>query len=243
MVGAQTLYKGLQIIEAVAKGQNSLKKICLTLNLTKSTAHRLVTVLIQEGYIRINGTEYILGARLIEYGARSLNSYPLRSAALAHLKELSAQTKDTVHLGIREHNEVIYIEKLASTRHLEMNSRVGFRMPLVKTGIGKALLLDANNDEISKIYIDTYGSHKGLSAFLEKMENYKKMNCTFDLEENEMSIRCVAAAIRDAGNNVIAAISVASISCYMDDKRMKELAPLVKLYANKISSEFGRYEP
>lgn len=65
------------------------------------------------------------------------------------------------------------------------------------------------------------------------MRGYADAGFAFDLEENEPTIRCVAAPVYDAGNHVVAAISVASTVIYMPDARMQELVPHVKECAKK----------
>ncbi|XBS70392.1 IclR family transcriptional regulator [Acerihabitans sp. KWT182] len=237
--GAQTLYKGLTLIDAVAGGNRSLKQICATVNLPRSTAHRLLTMLVQQKYLRQIANEYFLGPRLIEYGMRSLSEYPLRSAASPYLQELAQLTHDTVHLGIREEMEVFYIDKIAGSRAIEMNSRVGYRMPLDITGVGKSLLLDCSDNELTDISHYFNRSAERLTIFLELMHKYRALGYTLDLSENEANIRCVAAPVRDASGIIIAAVSVASLDIYMDDERMLSLTSVVKNTAMNISMELG----
>ncbi len=240
--GAQTLYKGLLIIDAVMKGHRNLKHISGVLEMSKSTTHRLLAVLVHERFLRQIGNEYSLGSKLIEYGMRSLEEYPLRTAAAPFLQDLSTLTHDTVHLGIRENMEVFYIDKVSGNRSVEMNSRIGLKMPIDITGIGKALLLDADDKELTEIYNHFNRPHTALQIFLDKMHFYRSQGYSFDLSENEENIRCVAAPIRDASNTIISAISVASITQYMTDERMHELTSVVKDTALKISLELGWFE-
>ena len=60
---------------------------------------------------------------------------------------------------------------------------------------------------------------------------------TFDLEENEASIRCVAAPVRDTSGQIVAALSVASTIPYMPSERMEELIPVVQRQARAISED------
>lgn len=240
--GAQTLYKGLLIIDAVMKGHRNLKDISRVLELSKSTTHRLLSVLVHEKFLRQIANEYSLGSKLIEYGMRSLEEYPLRMAAAPFLHDLSALTHDTVHLGIRENMEVFYIDKVSGNRAVEMNSRIGLKMPIDITGVGKALLLDADDRELTDVYSHFNRPPEALQAFLDKMHFYRSQGYSFDFSENEENIRCVAAPIRDASNKIISAISVASITQYMTDERMQELTSVVKNTAIKISLELGWFE-
>jgi DNA-binding IclR family transcriptional regulator len=61
----------------------------------------------------------------------------------------------------------------------------------------------------------------------------------FDLEDNEPSIRCVAAPVRDASQRIVAAISVASTVPYMSLERMQQLTPAVQAAARSLSQELG----
>jgi DNA-binding IclR family transcriptional regulator len=130
-----------------------------------------------------------------------------------------------------------------------MRSRIGFRMPLAFTGVGKALMLDMAEDR----WLDLYEAGRrwhvaagtapstfpALNDFLARMRSYVEQSCAFDLEENEAGVRCVAAPIRDAGGAIIAAVSVASAAQYMPLERMPELRPQVMATATAISRELG----
>ena len=94
----------------------------------------------EQRYLRHVPTQgYQLGAKLIEFGARALESTSLYEIAQPVLQRLARYTLDTVHLGIVEGDEVLYLEKINSQRGLEMRSRPGHRMPLAITGIGKGI--------------------------------------------------------------------------------------------------------
>lgn len=71
------------------------------------------------------------------------------------------------------------------------------------------------------------------------MLEYVKGGYAFDLEDNEPSIRCVAAPVRDASARIVAGISVASTVPYMPLEKMAELIPLVKQAAARLSAELG----
>ena len=149
--GAQTLLRGLAVLNAVYNGCHDLKSIGEFTGTTRSTTHRLVTVLVEQRYLRHVPTQgYQLGAKLIEFGARALESTSLYEIAQPVLQRLARYTLDTVHLGIVEGDEVLYLEKINSQRGLEMRSRPGHRMPLAITGIGKALILNRTEEEIWK---------------------------------------------------------------------------------------------
>lgn len=251
--GTQTLLRGLAILEAAANGARDLRSFGAALGTTRSTTHRLVSSLVQARYLRQVQGGYLLGPKLIELGTIALEQMPLTAVARPHLQALADHTHDTIHLGVRDGDDVLYIDKIPSTRGLEMRSRVGHRMPLASTGIGKAMMLDLEAGSWKKL-LDA--SHKALEkksfkpeirtdseTFLQRMTRYSQSGFTFDLEENEASIRCVAAPMRDASGAIVAALSVASTIPYMSHERMEELIPIVQREARAISEELGWRAP
>jgi DNA-binding IclR family transcriptional regulator len=251
--GTQTLLRGLAILEAAAANAHDMRAFAAVLGTTRSTTHRLVNSLVQARYLRQTLNGYLLGPKLIELGTIALEQMPLTKVARAHLERLAHATLDTIHLGVRDGDDVLYIDKIPGQRGLEMRSRVGHRMPLASTGIGKALLLDLKPSEWETLF---QASRRALasasfkpdgrpdeSGFLHRMVRYAAGGFTFDLEENEASIRCVAALVRDASSAIVASVSVASTIPYMPLERMEQLVPLLQREARGISEELGWRAP
>jgi DNA-binding IclR family transcriptional regulator len=247
--GTQTLLRGLAILEAAASGALDLRAFGAALGTTRSTTHRLVSSLVQARYLCQGPGGYRLGPKLIELGTIALEQMPLASVARTHLENLADLTRDTIHLGVRDGDDVLYIDKIPGTRGLEMRSRVGHRMPLASTGIGKALLLDLPADAWTAFFNASQRALAGTDfkptnrpdaqTFMRRMATYAAGGHTLDLEENEVSIRCVAAPVRDASGAVVAGLSVASTIPYMPLERMDELIPVVQRAARAISEDLG----
>ncbi|AMB87702.1 transcriptional regulator [Pseudomonas agarici] len=249
--GTQTLLRGLGVVQAVAGGARDLKEIARRIGTTRSTTHRLASCLVEARYLRVvPQVGYLLGPKLIELGFQAREELPLVTLAVPYLDQLSSLTGDTIHLAIREDDDVLYLHKNPGRNGPEMRSRVGHRMPLARTGIGKALLLDDTVREWQRLYevslpaagkSAVWPQHREASweQFLQRMQDYAAGGYAFDLEDNEPSIRCVAAPIRDAGRRIVAGISIASTVPYMPLEKMAELIPLIKKAAASISAELG----
>ena len=249
--GTQTLLRGLAVVHAVAKGARDLKDIARMIGTTRSTTHRLASCLVEERYLRIlPKVGYLLGPKLIELGFQAREELPLVTLAQPYLDTLSALTGDTIHLAVREDDDVLYLHKIAGRNGPEMRSRVGHRMPLARTGIGKAMLLDAPLEEWRRVFEASqpvggknplWPDHEELSweQFEQRMRSYVAGGYAFDLEDNEPSIRCVAAPIRDASGKIVAAISNASTVPYMPLEKMTGLIPIIIHAAEQISAELG----
>jgi len=249
--GTQTLLRGLGVVQAVANGARDLKEIARLIGTTRSTTHRLASCLVEERYLRVlPQVGYLLGPKLIELGFQAREELPLAMLARPYLDELSALTGDTVHLAIRDGDEVLYLHKNPGRNGPEMRSRVGHRMPLARTGIGKALLLDSPQSEWKRLFdlsvpeavrnpLWPAYQEQTWEQVCERMQEYVKGGYAFDLEDNEPSIRCVAAPIRDAGNHIVAGISIASTVPYMPLEKMADLVSVIKETAARLSAELG----
>jgi DNA-binding IclR family transcriptional regulator len=88
-------------------------------------------------------------------------------------------------------------------------------------------------------------AHTGAKAeedFVARMSHYRKGGYSYDMEENEPGIRCVAAPVHDGSGSIVGAISVSATAPYMPADRMRELLTPVPQVAAAISGEMG-YRP
>ena len=248
--GAQTLCRGLSVLQAVADGADNLPRIGHAIGCTRSTTQRLVAALVAQRFLRSGvAQDYALGSKLIELGFRARETVPVAGVARRFVAALAVRTQDTVHLGIREGVEVLYLDKVPGQRGLEMRSRVGHRMPLAATGVGKALMLDQSPEQwralhaAALLHANSRGTPRAWTTYLAEMRRYAVSGIAFDLAENEIGIHCVAAPVRDASGGIVAAISVASATQHMPETRMRALAPDVAETARAISAELGWTAP
>jgi DNA-binding IclR family transcriptional regulator len=240
--GAQTLLRGLDVLEGVAAGPLPLADLAIKLGLTRSTTHRLANSLIERRYlVHVPNQGYKLGPKLLELGFVTQQQTDIIQVARPSLQALSERSGDTVHLGIRDGDKALYLDKITGSRRVSIRSRIGDRHPLSSTGLGKALLLDEDEEHWQQIYHseqqDSTGEEHRL--WLQRMSAYARVGRTFDLEENEDRIRCVAAPVRDVTGAIVAAISVSSAAQYMDDARMDSLTSDVIATAMSISRDLG----
>lgn len=238
--GTQALGRGLSLLRAVGDGCETLNALVDRLGCTRSTTHRLASALVQMQWLhQDHAGSYRLGPQVAELGALARQEQPVLVLARPVLQSLGAATQDTVHLGIRMGDRVLYLDKVAGQRGLEMRSRIGQTMSLALTGVGRALIMD--DDEVSwkRIY-EASGADQGrFGSWLDRMRQYRESRCVFDLEDNELGINCVAVPVRDVTGAIVAAISVASATPYLPLKRMEALVPVVQEAAQTVSRQLG----
>ena len=241
--GSQTLLRGLDVIEAVVDGPVPLAELAARLGLTRSTAHRLATALIDRRYLTFTPRlGYHFGPKLLELGFLAQRQTDIVQVARPHIEALAAATEDTVHLGVLDQDRALYLDKIPGRRRVDINSRIGDRHPLTSTGLGKALLLDQAPERWNGLFAADHAAGSPRADFPtweKRMRGYVAGGYAFDLEENEDLIRCVAAPIRDPSGAIVAAISVSSAAQYMADERMTALTDEVRGTADAISRDLG----
>ncbi|TDT51031.1 IclR family transcriptional regulator [Fonticella tunisiensis] len=245
----QSVDRALQILECFSRENRELgvTEISKYLGLHKSTTFGLLSTLESRGYVEQNldNGKYRLGLKLFELGNLVHEGLDLRKQAYPFLKELVDKYQETVHLVVNDRGEAVYIDKVEGPGAIRMYSQVGKRPPMYCTGVGKAILAYMPDKEVDRILFE-----KGLRPFtpntitdVDKLKAHlaeiREQGYSFDNEEIEIGLRCVAAPIKNHKGEVIAAISVAGPSTRMTWEKMNILAISVKEAAVNISRRMG----
>lgn len=105
------------------------------------TAYRLVSELVAgQALQRVEGGRYVIGRRLWEVGLLAPVQGKLRQVAEPFLHDVYAATMATVHLAVRDGDEVLYLHRMRGRASVPIVSTVGTRLPMHATGVGKVLL-------------------------------------------------------------------------------------------------------
>lgn len=232
------LEKCVRILQAFRSGDQHLRLADLAqrTGMPKSTVHRLAAVLIDQRLLDQDDDGYQLGIALFELSSLVPVEHQLRLAALPFLQDLFMATHETVHLGVREGLDVVYVEKIHGHSDLGLPSRVGGRLPLNCTGIGKALLA-FSSDEVRADFLSrpmrriTDRSTTDAGRLTRELSEVRATGLAFEREEATIGRECVAAPVLVQGE-VVAAMSISvPVSAY----RMPHLAAAVKTSALGLS--------
>lgn len=241
----------LKILEKVVNSDNgiSVTEISNCLNIHKSTTHRLLSTLVYRGYIKKDGNNlYFPGIKLLEIGSLTLNKSDMRQEIKPYLEKLMQITEETIHLGVLDNYEVIYIDKVESPHTIRMYSSVGKRAPVHCTGLGKTLLAFSEEETIEeflslkKLEKYTKNTITDPDKFKKHLKKIKDRGYAVDNQEHEDNINCISAPIFNHQGEAIAAFSISGPANRMTLKRVKELKSLILEYSQKISLAFGYYK-
>lgn len=245
----QVLNRCFMILEAIAanQGEASLATLGKMLPIPHSTIHRILASLVQLGYVEQNQQNgyYRLGLKILTLSNTILEKLDLRKVGKKYLKELMQETGETANLVVLDGDEVVYIEKVESNAAVRFFSLIGRRAPVHTTGAGKILLSEMAQPDIIDILqrrgMPKLTSHSitSLPKFLDELAKVRKQGFALDDEECEIGARCIAAPVRNHKGRIIAAVSISAPVSRFSLERVKELTPIVKEIALKLSKELG----
>lgn len=224
------------------EGAVTVADLTARLKLSRSTAHRLAAALVERRYLSYAAQDgYRLGPKLLELGYHARQQIVITRIVRPYLEALVRDTGHTVHLGIPHGSRVLYLDKMAGRRPIEISSRVGDTQPLTSTGLGKALILEQSESRWREIWANDNpnAAEKDFRTWVQRMNRYADCGYSFDLEENEKGIRCVGAPIHDANGDIVAAISISGAGRYMDDAHLVKLAAKLVPIVQDISCNLG----
>ncbi len=182
--------------------------------LPKSTAHRMLGELVAHRLLERTGSGYRLGGRLFELGMRASIERQLMEVAIPYLEDLYERTHETVHLGVREGVEVVYVAKIGGHRQAQAPSRIGGRMPLHCTAIGKALLAFGPPEVAADVVAAglarrTPRTIVAPGVLHRQLGTIRSRGVAYEHEESKVGLNCVAAPVLDADDLALASVSVA----------------------------------
>jgi DNA-binding IclR family transcriptional regulator len=181
--------------------------------LHKATVHRLAGELVLLRLLDKSTAGYRLAGGLFELGMRASIERSLLEVAMPFMQDLAERTHETVHLGIREGSDVVYIAKIGGHTQARSPSRIGGRMPMHCTAIGKALLAYASPElrrQVLSGQLARRTPHTIIAPGLLRRQLEKTIitGVAFEHEESRVGIACVAAAVLDPEEHAIAAMSI-----------------------------------
>ena len=151
---------------------------------------------------------------MFELGMRASTERTLLEISSPFLEDLRAAVGETVHLGVREGIEVVYLAKLAGRHHAVAPSRTGGRLALSCTALGKALLAHAPPDAFRDVVLAglkrrTPRTVVAPGLLSRQLADVRRRGVSFEYEESRVGLACVAAPVFDGDGDVVAAVSVA----------------------------------
>lgn len=244
-----TVERTLSIIEIVAHSEQGLSnsEISRRLKIPKSSASYILRILENRSYLlrEKSSGKYRLGLKMMSLTRDMLTHIDVRGVAKPLMEQFVKRTNLSAHLAVLDNGRAVYVEKVEAPGFVKMDIWVGHRLPVHATAIGKILVSDRRDDEITEILTMRGMEKRGpktitnTAKFLKEIGKVRTFDFAIDNEENAPGVRCVAAPVRDAQGKIIAALGTSATTTQLNEENLPKIVKLIQESAEKISEQIG----
>lgn len=225
----------------------TIPEIAKALDIPRTTALRIVRTLAVENFLRQEGSNYLLGARLISLGLSARSGVGLRDTVIPHLQRLAKESGETSHVAIPCDGRTLILEVCDSPHPLRAASRAGTLADLHCSSTGKIFLAWLLEDQIEDIFGKTGFSRRTeytittVADMRKELAKIREQGFSVDDEEFHAGVRCLAAPIFDASHQVVAALGITASTARFTRAKIGKIAGIVGGIAADISKDLGNH--
>jgi IclR family acetate operon transcriptional repressor len=251
--GVQSVDRALLIIETLAEDDEGyrLSDLAVRTGLSTSTAHRLLATLEKRRFVQFDRYEskWHVGAQSFAVGATFARRRNFVAQAMPYLRKLRDQTRETANLAVVDDESIIVLTRMESREIMRSLTKVGGRVAMVASGVGKAVLATYSDEDVNAII-----RRQGMPRLTEKsivrpgelfreLETIRRQGYAVDDEEARIGLRCVAAVVYSDCSEPLAAISVSGMTSRVTVDRLPVLGRAVRDVAAELTIVLGGVMP
>jgi IclR family transcriptional regulator, acetate operon repressor len=223
--GADLLVRVLESEEPVA-----LTELASAAGLPKSTASRLVSALERRGLIEQDGERGRLrpGPAILRVAERSMLERSIVELSKPALDALAEATGETINLAVPGLEGVEHIAQVDSRHFLGAGQWLGRSVGYEHSANGKVFTAFGRGP----------ASADGVAANAE-LQAVRRDDFATSIDELEIGLAAMAAPVRGARGEVIAALSISGPTLRMTPARIEQLNPILTSEARTLSRRLG----
>jgi IclR family acetate operon transcriptional repressor len=166
-----------------------------------------------------------------------------------YLRKLRDLTRETANLAVVDDEFIVVLTRAESREIMRSLTKVGGRVAMVASGVGKAVLATYADEDVRAII-----QHHGMPRLTEKsivrpsdlfreLAKVRRLGFAIDDEEACMGLRCIAAVVYNDCSEPLAAISVSGMTSRIPDERLPALGGTVREVAAELTVALGGVMP
>jgi len=245
----QSVERALSLLEVLGEDEEGyrLTDLAIRTGLSPSTVHRLLTTLEKRRFVQFNQSDNVwhVGRQAFSVGSAFVRQRNFVAPALPFLRHLRDRTRETANLGVVDDGEVVVLIQIESREIMRTITRVGGRVPMVTSGMGKAILATYSPADVAAI-VSSQGLRKVTPHSLVRASDLHGELATIrangyavDDEEFMPGLRCIAAVVYNNQGEVLCAISVSGLSARLTRERVAGIGKLLNETATELTIALG----
>src|SRR5256884_8980411 len=251
--GVQSVDRALSIIEVLAEDDEGyrLSDLAVRTGLSTSTVHRLLATLEKRRFVQFDRSElkWHVGAQSFSVGATFTRRRNFTAQSMPYLRKLRDLTRETANLAVVDDESIIVLTRMESREIMRSLTKVGGRVAMVASGVGKAVLATYSDEDVNAII-----RRQGMPRLTEKsivrpsdlfreLGAIRRQGYAIDDEEARMGLRCVAAVVYSDCSEPLAAISVSGMTRRLTDDRLPAIGRIVQPGAGELTVALRGAQP
>jgi DNA-binding IclR family transcriptional regulator len=242
------LHRGIALLRAfdINESELGVTELATRVSLNKSTAHRLLTTLEQNGLVKQNPQtgRYSLGGGILRLGEVFLQHLSIRDVAQPYMYALANETKETVALAVRDNHAVLRSCKFPHNKRFVQSVGWSANATVSYNCVGQGSLADLSAEEIARLLPEpltrfTEKLLQNLPTLFQELDVIRRQGYAINLEEKERGENAVASGIRDFTGRSVAALGVFGPSFRLSAENLDRVGKVVRDAANEISEQLG----
>ncbi len=245
----RAITRAVSVMRALAESPEglTLSETAAQAGLAASTAHRILTTLESERFVRFDATTgaWHVGVSAFTVGAAFSRTRDVIVLARPYMRRLMESTGETANIFLESGGELVCMGQVESRHAMRAITRVGGRLKMHWSAAGKAMLASMR-PEHARLILEEQGLPKAtprtlteMDALSAELEKVRRTGIAVDDEEHADGLRCVAAAVLNEAGAPVAAISVSGPKSRIPDDRLAQLRDTVSRIVGEVTREFG----
>lgn len=228
----------------------SVTEVSQELNVAKSTAHRLLSTLVAEGFAERDPLKrvYHPGSMLVSVGLAAMGSFDVQRRANAPIHRLAGHLGETVKLSVAQGQFTRCVQSVQIDNSLQVGGGVGLLLPITATAAGKVLLMDRTEQEIRQLFpaglpAVTEQTVVDVDELMVELQLVRKRNWASNCEESTLGIEGLAVPVMGLANHVVASLAVAVPTVRMNPERRTRIVAALLQTADQMRTNSDAAPP
>ncbi len=243
----QSVDRAVRVLELIGEsGAMGVTEIGRALGVHKTTASRLTATLAAHGLLERDPSSerYRLGLSLVYLAGAVMAELDLVTVSRPVVQSLAETTGETVNVGVLHSGSVVCVDQATGNSAVMSVSWIGRRTPLHCTSNGKVLLAAMNEPDLAAVLAAPLEARTEATiidpgALRAELERGRPRGYATAIEELETGLNAVAAPIRRADGQVVAALSVSGPAFRLRPIDLPRVGEETMVSASTISRRLG----